>query len=395
MITQEKVARTVEEFDEPKKSSMKEAVDVLTVEDFDSVEFWVGNAYQSAYYFRNALGFQTVARSTLKTGNRKFASYVLQQGDARIVLTAPYHPTSEIAAHHMLHGDGVKVIALQVRDAEKAWEEATVRGAIGLEPPTELKDEHGEVRVATVSTYGDVVHKFIERDGYDGPYLPGYQPFKFEVENTPAGVQRIDHIVGNVQLGKMDPTVRFYHEVFGFGTFIEFTENDIYTKYSALRSKVVRNYNLNVKMPINEPAPGLRMSQIEEYILYYHGAGVQHVALLTDDIITTVSEMRARGVEFIHVPQTYYDTLIDRVGEIDEDIKTLAELGILVDRDDKGYLLQLFTKPIQDRPTFFFEVIQRKGAEGFGKGNFKALFEAIEREQQERGNLVDTSKSPV
>ncbi len=368
-------------------TGVKKATDILTVEDFDSVEFWVGNAYQAAYYYQNAFGFQPVAWSTLKTGNRKFASYVMQQGDAKIVLSAPYSPASEMAAHHMTHGDGVKVVGLTVRDVEVAWENALERGAKGITPPTEMKDDYGSVRVATISTYGDVVHRFIERDGYDGLFLPGYQEYKPPIEVPERGVTRIDHIVGNVNWHQMDPTVQFYHNVFGFDTFIEFSENDIATQYSALRSKVVRNYNNKVKMPINEPAKGRKMSQIEEYINYYHGAGVQHIALSTDDIVSTVKSMRERGVEFIRVPRTYYDNLLERVGEIEEDVEVLAQHGILVDRDDKGYLLQLFTRPIQDRPTFFFEIIQRKGSEGFGKGNFQALFEAIEREQAERGNL--------
>ena len=366
----------------------QEALDLLTVEDFDAVEFFVGNAYQAAYYYYNAFGFKPVAWSSLKTGNRNFASYVLKQGEAKIVLTAPYHPTSEIAAHQLTHGDGVKVIGLVVRDIETAWNESISRGARAILPPTELKDEHGSIRVAEIGTYGDTVHKFIEGDkSYVGPYLPGYKTFQSPIERSSTGVQRIDHIVGNVNWNQMESTVQFYHEVFGFEKFIEFSENDIATKYSALKSQVVRNYNSKVKMPINEPAKGLKMSQIEEYVSYYHGAGAQHIALATNDVIATVTEMRKRGVEFIKVPETYYKDLNQRVGDIDEDISKLAEHGILVDSDEHGYLLQLFSKPIQDRPTFFFEVIQRKGAEGFGKGNFQALFEAIEREQAERGNL--------
>ena len=292
-----------------------------------------------------------------------------------------------MASHQMIHGDGAKVIGLVVRDIETAWKESVSRGAKAIQPPTELKDAHGSLRVATIGTYGDTVHKFIERDpSYDGPYLPGYAEFNPVIERSQTGVKRIDHIVGNVNWNQMDSTVKFYHEVFGFEKFIEFSENDIATQYSALKSQVVRNYNSKVKMPINEPANGLKMSQIEEYVSYYHGAGVQHIALATDDIIKTVSEMRARGVEFIRVPDTYYKNLTDRVGEIDEDISVLAKHGILVDKDENGYLLQLFSRNIQDRPTFFFEIIQRKGAEGFGKGNFQALFEAIEREQSERGN---------
>ena len=311
----------------------------------------------------------------------------MQQGNAKIILSSPYYGSSEMGAHQAMHGDGVKVIGLKVRDAEIAWNNALERGAQGLTPPTEIKDDYGTVRYSTISTYGDVVHKFIEREGYDGIYLPGYKPYSSAISTPQKGVVRIDHIVGNVNWHQMDPTVQFYHEVFGFAKFIEFSENDIATQYSALRSKVVRSYNNRVKMPINEPANGLKISQIEEYINYYHGAGVQHIALSTNDIVSTVSQMKDKGVEFIQVPQKYYDNLTERVGEIKEDINTLAKYGILVDSDENGYLLQLFTKPIQDRPTFFYEVIQRRGCNGFGKGNFQALFESIEREQAERGNL--------
>jgi 4-hydroxyphenylpyruvate dioxygenase len=380
------VVKLVLELERDKQA--QEAMDLLTVEDFDSVEFWVGNAYQAAYYYYNAFGFKPVAWSSLKTGNRNFASYVLQQGDAKIVLSAPYGPANEMASHQLVHGDGVKVIGLVVRDVETAWKESLARGAKGIQEPIEMKDDYGSLKIAKIGTYGDTVHKFIERDkGYDGPYLPGYVPFSPTIEKSSTGIKRIDHIVGNVNWNQMEPTVKFYHEVFGFEKFIEFSENDIATQYSALKSQVVRNYNNKVKMPINEPAKALKMSQIEEYISYYHGAGVQHIALSTNNIVETVSEMRNRGVEFIRVPDTYYKTLTERVGPIEEDINILAKHGILVDKDSNGYLLQLFSKPIQDRPTFFFEVIQRKGAEGFGKGNFQALFESIEREQEERGNL--------
>ncbi|MHA2252861.1 MAG: 4-hydroxyphenylpyruvate dioxygenase, partial [Candidatus Kariarchaeaceae archaeon] len=287
------------------------------------------------------------------------------------------------------HGDGVKVIGLRVRDIETAWNNSLERGAQGITPPTELRDDYGSVRYATISTYGDVVHKFIERDGYEGIYLPGYTSYKPEVTTPQKGVVRIDHIVGNVNYNMMEKTVQFYHQVFGFSTFIEFSEDDINTKYSALKSKVVRNFNDRVKMPINEPAGGLKVSQIEEYINYYHGAGVQHIALSTNDIVSTVKEMKEKGVEFINVPQAYYEDpdVVHRLEGVKEDPEKLSELGILVDRDEQGYLLQLFTKPIQDRPTFFFEVIQRHGSNGFGKNNFKSLFESIEREQAERGNL--------
>ena len=369
------------------KSSDKNAVDILGVQDFDAVEFYVGNAYQSAYYYQRALGFKPVAWSSLKTGNRKYASYVMQQGNAKIVLTSSYEPSSEISSHQLVHGDGAKSIGLRVKDAQIAHDKAIERGAKSVLDPITMKDEYGEIRLSAIETYGDTIHKFIERDGYDGHYLPGYQPFQPILETEERGVVRIDHIVGNVNWNQMDPTVQFYHEVFGFGTFLEFSPDDINTQYSALSSKVVRNYNDRVKMPINEPAFGLKTSQIEEYINYYHAAGVQHIALSTNNIIETVKNMKSNGVEFIEVPQTYYDDLKQRVGDIKEDFNELAKHGILVDRDERGYLLQLFTKPIQDRPTFFFEVIQRRGAQGFGKGNFKALFEAIEREQSERGNL--------
>ncbi len=369
------------------KSSDKNAVDILGVQDFDAVEFYVGNAYQSAYYYQRALGFKPVAWSSLKTGNRKYASYVMQQGNAKIVLTSSYEPSSEISSHQLVHGDGAKSIGLRVKDAQIAHDKAIERGAKSALEPITMKDDYGEIRLSAIETYGDTIHKFIERDGYDGHYLPGYQPFQPILETEERGVVRIDHIVGNVNWNQMDPTVQFYHEVFGFGTFLEFSPDDINTQYSALSSKVVRNYNDRVKMPINEPAFGLKTSQIEEYINYYHAAGVQHIALSTNNIIETVKNMKSNGVEFIEVPQTYYDDLKQRVGDIKEDFNELAKHGILVDRDERGYLLQLFTKPIQDRPTFFFEVIQRRGAQGFGKGNFKALFEAIEREQSERGNL--------
>jgi len=369
------------------KSSDKNAVDILGVQDFDAVEFYVGNAYQSAYYYQRALGFKPVAWSSLKTGNRKYASYVMQQGNAKIVLTSSYEPSSEISSHQLVHGDGAKSIGLRVKDAQIAHDKAIERGAKSVLDPITMKDDYGEIRLSAIETYGDTIHKFIERDGYDGHYLPGYQPFQPILETEERGVVRIDHIVGNVNWNQMDPTVQFYHEVFGFGTFLEFSPDDINTQYSALSSKVVRNYNDRVKMPINEPAFGLKTSQIEEYINYYHAAGVQHIALSTNNIIETVKNMKSNGVEFIEVPQTYYDDLKQRVGDIKEDFNELAKHGILVDRDERGYLLQLFTKPIQDRPTFFFEVIQRRGAQGFGKGNFKALFEAIEREQSERGNL--------
>jgi 4-hydroxyphenylpyruvate dioxygenase len=370
-----------------KQDKQSVAMDILTVEDFDGVEFIVGNSYQAKYYFQNAFGFKPVAWSSLKTGNREFASYVLSQGDAKIILSTPYSPSSSMAAHHLVHGDGVKSIGLSVRDIETAYNESVSRGAQPISPPTEMKDDWGTVRVATIGTYGDTVHKFIEREGYDGPYLPGYKELEPIVERSETGIERIDHIVGNTSWYEMEPTVKFYHEVFGFEKFIEFTEKDIGTKYSTLRSQVVRNYNDKVKMPINEPWHGKKKSQIEEFIQFYHGAGAQHIALHTSDILSTVASMKKNGVEFIHVPENYYDNIPQRIGNIQEEVKTCKELGILLDKDEHGYLLQLFTKPIQDRPTFFFEIIQRRGCQGFGKGNFQSLFESIEREQEERGNL--------
>jgi 4-hydroxyphenylpyruvate dioxygenase len=369
--------------------SNEKAKDVLTVEDFDAVEFWVGNAYQSAYYYQHGLGFEPVAWSSLKTGNRNYASYVMQQGNAKIILSSPYNGANEMSAHQSMHGDGVKVIGLRVRDVEIAWNNSLDRGAKGITPPTELRDDFGSLRYATISTYGDVVHKFIERDAYEGIYSPGYKPYRSQVETPQKGVVRIDHIVGNVNWNQMDPTIKFYNDVFGFETFIDFSEDDIRTQYSALKSKVVRSYNDRIKMPIIEPAKALKMSQIEEYINYYHGAGVQHIALSTNDIISTVSQMQEKGIEFINVPKTYYHNpdVIQRLETVKEDVEVLSELGILVDTDESGYLLQLFTKPIQDRPTFFFEVISRRGSRGFGKNNFQSLFESVEREQAERGNL--------
>lgn len=374
------------ELSNDKKS--QQAMDILTVEDFDSVEFWVGNAYQAAYYYCNAFGFKPVAWSSLKTGNRDFASYALRQGDAKIILSSTYNPSSEMAGHHMLHGDGVKVIGLVVRDVNIAYSEAIARGATGIMIPTEFTDEYGTVRIATIRTpFSDVVHKFIERNDYDGPYLPGYKKLSGIIERPGVGIERIDHLVGNVDWFQMEPAIKFYHDVFSFEKFQDFTEKDIATQYSALRTQVVRNYNHKVLIPIGEPWHGLKRSQIEEIYMYYRGACIQHIGLHTSDIIATVDAMRQRGVEFINVPKTYYDNIKDRIGDIDEDIEQCAKLSILLDRDKDGYLLQLFTKPIQDRPTFFFEVIQRHGSQGFGKGNFQALFEAIEREQKERGNL--------
>lgn len=361
--------------------------DFLPILGTDHIEFYVGNAKQAAYYYRTAFGFQLTAYAGLETGVRDRASYVLQQGKIRFVLTTPYHPNNPIADHIYTHGDGVKVLALWVDDARKAWEETTKRGAISVQEPTTLRDDNGEVVVATIKTYGDTVHTFVERKNYRGVFMPGYVPVETAYNPAPVGLKYVDHCVGNVELGKMNEWVKFYENVLGFKLLITFDDKDISTEYSALMSKVVSNGTGYVKFPINEPAQGRRKSQIDEFLEYYHGPGVQHVALATDDIVFTVSELRKRGVEFLRVPATYYDDLLDRVGKIDEDVSVLRDLNILVDRDEEGYLLQIFTKPVQDRPTLFFEIIQRKGARSFGKGNFKALFEAIEREQALRGNL--------
>lgn len=361
--------------------------DFLPLNGTDYVEFYVGNAKQSALYYQYAFGYELVAYAGPETGIRDKASYVLQQDKIRIVLTSPLHNSGTIADHIYKHGDGVKVLALWVDDAEKSWKETTSRGAKSASEPTTISDEHGEVKIASIHTYGETIHTFVERKNYNGIFLPGYHPRKSTYQSTPIGLKHIDHCVGNVELGEMDRWVNFYETVMGFKLLLTFDDEDISTEYSALMSKVVSNGNGYVKFPINEPAAGKRKSQIEEYLDFYKSPGVQHIAVATDDIIDTVSQLRPRGVEFLEVPPVYYDDLLDRVGKIDEDIKPLKELNILVDHDDEGYLLQIFTKPVQDRPTVFYEIIQRKGAKSFGKGNFKALFEAIEREQGLRGNL--------
>ncbi|HNJ88242.1 MAG TPA: 4-hydroxyphenylpyruvate dioxygenase [Chitinophagales bacterium] len=361
--------------------------DFLPLNGTDHIEFYVGNAKQSAYYYQSAWGYELVAYAGLETGVKDRASYVLQQGKIRLVLTTSFDPSSEISEHVRKHGDGVKVLALWVDDAAKSYAETTKRGAIGVMEPTRMKDEHGEVVVAAIQTYGDTIHKFVERKNYNGVFMPGYQPKSSNVPVTSVGLKYVDHCVGNVELGRMNDWVKFYEDVMGFKLLITFDDSDISTEYSALMSKVVSNGNGYVKFPINEPAEGKKKSQIEEYIDFYKGAGVQHIAIATDNIIETVTELRARGVEFLYVPETYYEDVLDRVGHIDEDFDELKKLNILIDRDDEGYLLQLFTKPVEDRPTVFYEIIQRHGARSFGKGNFKALFEAIEREQELRGTL--------
>jgi 4-hydroxyphenylpyruvate dioxygenase len=364
-----------------------EEADFLTIKDVDHIEFYVGNALQAAYFWQHAFGFRPVAYSGLETGNRKTCSYVLQQGKIRLVLTSNYHPDSEVGAHHLIHGDGVKVVAFQVDNAELAWDATTSRGALGVEAPSEARDEHGVVRWASISTYGDTVHKLIDRGDYAGPFLPGYQAIEAHGAVAPVGLAHVDHIVGNVQLGKMNHWVNWYHQVMGFRQLLHFDDKDISTEYSALMSKVMQNGTGRIKLPINEPAEGKRKSQIEEYLDFYHGPGVQHIALSTGDIIGAVRELQSRGIRFLRVPDTYYEMLPERVGKINEDMAAIAELGILVDRDDEGYLLQIFTKPLQDRPTLFVEIIERHGSRGFGIGNFKALFESIEMEQDRRGNL--------
>lgn len=363
------------------------AEDFLPLNGTDYVEFYVGNAKQAAHFYKTAFGFQTVAYAGPETGVRDRASYVLVQNKLRFVLTSALQPTSDIARHVNEHGDGVKVLALWVDDARRSFEETVKRGAKPyLEPVTE-KDEFGEVVRSGIYTYGETVHMFIERKNYTGAFMPGYRAVKSAYNPSETGLLYVDHCVGNVGWNEMNTWVGFYEKVMGFRNVISFDDSDISTEYSALMSKVMSNGNGRVKFPINEPAEGKKKSQIEEYLDFYGGPGVQHVAIATNDIIRTVSDLQARGVEFLTVPSTYYQELQARVGKIDEDIPALEKLGILVDRDDEGYLLQIFTKPLQDRPTVFFEIIQRKGATSFGKGNFKALFESIEREQELRGNL--------
>jgi 4-hydroxyphenylpyruvate dioxygenase len=362
--------------------------DFLPLQGTDYVEFYVGNAKQAAHYYMSAFGFQALAYAGPETGIKDRASYAVRQHKLTFVLTTPIRSDNEIADHIYNHGDGVKFLALKVGDAKDAWEQTTSRGAKSYMEPQILKDKDGEAVMSGIHTYGDTVHLFIERKNYQGAFLPGFRKWEnpfFAPEDT--GLEYVDHCVGNVGWNQMNPWVKFYEEVMGFRNILSFDDNDISTEYSALMSKVMSNGNGYVKFPINEPAEGKKKSQVEEYLEFYKGEGVQHVALATKDIVKTVKQLRSRGVEFLQVPTTYYDDLLDRVGTIDEDLGPLKELGILVDRDDEGYLLQLFSKPVQDRPTLFFEIIQRKGAKSFGKGNFKALFEAIEREQEARGNL--------
>ncbi len=364
-----------------------EAEDFLPIQGTDYVELYVGNSKQAAHYYKTAFGFQSLAYAGLETGLRDRTSYVLVQDKIRLVLTSPFDPDSQISDHIRRHGDGVKVIALWVDDAKDAFEQTVKRGARPYLEPREESDENGTVIRSGIHTYGDTVHIFVERKNYHGVFLPGYRKWESDYNPPSKGFRYIDHMVGNVELGKMNEWANFYGQVLGFSNIITFDDKDISTEYSALMSKVMSNGNGRIKFPINEPAAGKKKSQIEEYLDFYKGPGCQHIAIATNDIVHSVQEMRKAGVEFLFVPGTYYDTVSDRVGIIEEDMQTLKSLGIMVDRDEEGYLLQIFTKPVQDRPTLFFEIIQRKGARSFGKGNFQALFESIEAEQARRGTL--------
>jgi 4-hydroxyphenylpyruvate dioxygenase len=359
----------------------------LTINGTDYVEFYVGNAKQAAHYYQTAFGFQPLAYAGLETGVKDHTSYALRQGKIIFVFTTALTPESSIAEHCKQHGDGIKVIALWVDDARQAWRETTSRGARSYFEPKTIIDEYGEVVMSGIHTYGETVHVFVDRHNYFGPFLPGFKKWEPSYRPTETGLLYVDHIVGNVGWGEMNKWGKFYADVMGFEQLISFDDKDISTEYTALMSKVMANSNMRIKFPINEPAEGKKKSQIEEYLDFYRGPGAQHVALATDNILETIAQLRARGVEFLHVPDSYYDTVIERVKEIDEDIEVLKKMRILIDRDEDGYLLQLFTKPVEDRPTVFYEIIQRKGAKSFGKGNFKALFEAIELEQGNRGTL--------
>lgn len=361
--------------------------DSFPINGTDHLEFYVGNAKQSAMYYQAAFGFEWVAYAGPETGQRDRVSYVLQQEKIRLVLTSALTPDHEVARHVAHHGDGVRVLALWVDDAEKAYYTALERGAESAFAPKKMRDEHGEVTLAAIKTYGDTIHTLVERSQYNGPFLPGFEARKSVFPVKPVGLKYVDHCVGNVELGAMNKWVKFYQDVMGFKLLVTFDDKDISTEYTALMSKVVSNGNGYIKFPINEPAKGLKKSQIEEYIEFYRGAGVQHIAVATDNILDTVGRLRANGVDFLYVPENYYDDVPSRVGKIEENLEDLKKLNILIDRDEDGYLLQIFTKPVQDRPTVFYEIIQRRGAKSFGKGNFKALFEAIEREQALRGTL--------
>jgi len=377
----------VENYNYGLEKIFSDAQDFLPLNGTDYVELYVGNAKQAAHYYKTAFGFQDLAYSGLETGSRDRVSYVLVQDKIRLVLTSPFDPESEISHHIRRHGDGVKVIALWVDDATRSFEETVKRGAKPYLKPEKLRDEQGEIVRSGIHTYGETIHLFIERKNYKGVFMPGFE--KLESAYTPpvTGLKYIDHMVGNVGLGEMNKWAEFYGNTMGFANLVTFDDKDISTEYTALMSKVMTNGNGRIKFPINEPAAGKKKSQVEEYLDFYQGAGCQHIAVATDNIVFTISEMRKRGVEFLYVPGSYYDTVKDRVGVIEEDLEELKKWGIMVDRDEEGYLLQIFTKPVEDRPTLFFEIIQRKGAKSFGKGNFQALFESIEAEQARRGTL--------
>lgn len=378
---------TVKNFSYSGQKIFDKAQDFLPINGTDYVELIVGNAKQAAHYYKTALGFQDLAYAGLETGLRDRTSYVLQQGKIRLVLTTPFDPESEMANHLRMHGDGVRVIALWVDDAYDAFNQTTSRGAKPYMPPQTMEDKDGKVRLSGIHTYGDTVHIFVERKDYKGIFLPGFEKLETGYHPGHTGLKYVDHMVGNVELGSMNKWSDFYASVMGFANLVTFDDKDISTEYTALMSKVMTNGNGYIKFPINEPATGKKKSQVEEYLDFYKGPGCQHIAVATDDIVFTVSEMKKRGVDFLHVPGTYYDTVESRVGHIAEDITILKQWGIMVDRDEEGYLLQIFTKPVEDRPTLFFEIIQRKGAKSFGKGNFQALFESIEAEQARRGTL--------
>lgn len=361
--------------------------DFLPLHGTDYVEFYVGNAKQAAHFYKTAFGFQSLAYAGPETGVMDRVSYVIRQHKITFVLTTPLKTNNAIADHIYKHGDGVKVLALMVDDATDAWHQTTKRGGKTYMEPNTLQDENGKVVLSGIHTYGDTVHIFVERKNYNGIFMPGFRKWESDYNPSSTGLQYVDHCVGNVGWNQMNPWVKFYEDVMGFKNILSFDDKDISTEYSALMSKVMSNGNGYVKFPINEPAEGKKKSQVEEYLDFYNGEGVQHVAIATHNIIETVNMLQERGVDFLKVPNSYYDTVLDRVGQIDEDLAPLKELGILIDRDNEGYLLQIFSKPLEDRPTLFFEIIQRKGAKSFGKGNFKALFEALEREQEARGNL--------
>ena len=369
------------------ESFLKNEGDFLPLNGTDYIEFYVGNAKQAAHFYKTAFGFQSLAYAGPETGVMDKVSYVIRQNKLTFVLTTPLRTNNAIADHIYKHGDGVKVLALMVDDASEAWNQTTARGGKTYMEPKKLEDDFGEVILSGIHTYGDTVHIFVERKNYNGIFMPGFRKWESEYCPTSTGLLYVDHCVGNVGWNQMNPWVKFYEEVMGFKNILSFDDNDISTEYSALMSKVMSNGNGFVKFPINEPAEGKKKSQIEEFLEFYNGEGVQHVAIATANIIETVTELKKRGIEFLKIPASYYETVLERVGKIDEDLAPLSDLGILIDRDEEGYLLQIFSKPLEDRPTLFFEIIQRKGAKSFGKGNFKALFEALEREQDLRGNL--------